>query len=75
MSELPGAPATGATPTRSPIAPGRHHVHLSYVAIRTAQALKQIAIGLLAFGLATLPRIGDAPLVVGLQDSRQSRSW
>ena len=66
MSELPDAPAAGATPTRSPITPGRHHVHISYVAIKTAQALKQIAIGLLAFGLATLPRIGDAPLVAVL---------
>jgi len=61
MSE-PTGPSSAPNPAvRHPIAPGRHSVHISYIALRALRTLKETAIALVALGLAAIPRIEGVP--------------
>ena len=66
MSELPDVPTGDKTHALSPITPGRHHVHISYIALRTVGALKQIAFALVVFGFVSLRRISELPLYAAI---------
>lgn len=66
MSEHPAPPGVEPALAESPITPGRHHVHISYIALRTLRKLKELSFALFAFGIATLPRIGELPAAAAL---------
>ncbi|MGV8083372.1 MAG: PH domain-containing protein [Coriobacteriia bacterium] len=63
MSDQPESnhPAPQAAPARQPIPSGRHHVHASYIALRTVRAIKDSAIALLALFFALTQNVRRLP--------------